>query len=306
MEDVEGSPAVTKPGFAMSSHGSSSSSIRNNSTSTMNVNDTMSRPMNDVISMAVAMEAHKWIVEALAKEDGQQSDESKRVKMGGVTENTPPQAGIVGGNQQLPPNDQELKKYWMMIFKTAQCSVDCLVVSYIYLERLQKSTGLSLSVRNWKSLVAISMLLASKVNDDLSMVNADFAVFLPFTVEQINKWERQFLAGINYDVRFSAGQYAKIYFDLREKGLRAMGIVNNGKSHTVDTERATQLELLSVNVQKRFEEMRKESVNKQSARRAVSDQYCPNADAELPSAPSVGQGMAQARGSRVGGQFVID
>ena len=100
----------------------------------------------------------------------------------------------------------QVSEYLKKIFQTAQCSCDCTIVCLIYLERFLEKSHLKLTVKNWKSLVAIGMLLASKVHDDLSMVNADFAVFLPYSVDQINNWERQFLAGLKYDVRVSASQ----------------------------------------------------------------------------------------------------
>lgn len=224
------------------------SSRRFHSTSTMTVPDTLSEPNNELTILAVAERLHHYIA----------ATPSAQAKENYV--NTPAVA--------QPPTVEQVAKYLRQIFQTAQCSVDCTIVCLIYIERLLKTSGLRLTVKNWRSLVAIGMLLASKVHDDLSMVNADFAVFLPFKVDQINAWERQFLAGLKYDVRVSASQYTKLYFDLREEANKNM------------EEQALHLEQVSFRVQRRMDNA--------TQRRAVSDQFVakpPTENNELLPAP---------------------
>ena len=197
----------------------------------------------------------------------------------GEAENSPPRPSITSSDDL--PTVSQVATYLYNIFSTAQCSVDCTIVCLIYLERFTKNSNLTLTAKNWRSLTATSMLLASKVWDDLSMVNADFALFLGYTLEQINSWEKSFLAAMKYDVRVSASQYAKYYFDLREQSSETRGDVP-----MLDMHRAQRLELLSSVVQKRVDEMRTSSSSsrKIEVRRAVSDQHRPG-EADLPSAP---------------------
>ena len=202
----------------------------------------------------------------------------------GDVENAPPKANPMEAYEL--PTVYTVADYLKLIFSTAQCSVDCTIVCLIYLERMTKSSGLTLTVRNWRALTATSMLLASKVWDDLSMVNADFSIFLHYTVDQINTWERQFLAGMKYDVRVSAGQYAKYYFDLRE-AVTYDSRPDEDEVPVVDMQRAQRLELLSSVVQQRVDEMRTSTGAFNATRktgRAVSDQHRPG-EVDLPEAP---------------------
>jgi hypothetical protein len=305
---------------------------RNNSTSTMMVGDTLSRPNNELTIVAVAEKLHGYIRDSFAASSNKldrspsKDDRAKKIKSTKInpmpsarSENLPPKLGDADPQTAIPsanqneggeiPSVDQIARYLREIFRTAQCSVDCTIVCLIYVERLMATSGLQLTVRNWRSLIAIGMLLASKVHDDLSMVNADFAVFLPFTVEQINNWERQFLAGIKYDVRVSAAHYTKYYFDLREKAIRHFaGELVTEDVGALDVQRAERLEVLSSKVQRRIDEMRGQNERRGSGklRRAVSDQYCPSSTHQyhhgepgLPDAPVVS-------GHSHGGNFVVD
>ena len=162
------------------------------------------------------------------------------------------------------------------IFKTGQLSVDCNIIALVYIDRLL-ATGMPLTVRNWRTVLAISMILASKVWDDLSMINEDFSTFLPFTLSELNKWEVKYLNALSFNVRVKASEYARYYFDLRNsiKTGTATGISVGDKRHNsaetgrngimqvdaaaapvrtpIDTKAAHKLEALSASAQARFE-----------------------------------------------------
>lgn len=60
------------------------------------------------------------------------------------------------------------------------------------------------------------LLLASKVWQDLSSWNVEFASVYPqFSVDAINQLELQFLKCVNWDLYISSSLYAKYYFALR-------------------------------------------------------------------------------------------
>ena len=52
---------------------------------------------------------------------------------------------------------------------------ECIIMSLVYIERLVKQSHLPLTLRNWKQVMMICMILASKIWDDLSMWNSDFS-----------------------------------------------------------------------------------------------------------------------------------
>ena len=110
----------------------------------------------------------------------------------------------------------EFAQWIHFIYETGQCTVDTIIIAFIYCERLfNKNKEVSLTEKNWKSLIAISFMLSSKVWDDLSMMNSDFACFLPFSLQQINTWERYFLSGLNFDVSVKPSHYAQMFFEFR-------------------------------------------------------------------------------------------
>lgn len=62
------------------------------------------------------------------------------------------------------------------------------------------------------------LILASKVWEDQAVWNVDFlSVFPLVSVKDLNTLERKFLEVLNYNVGMRASEYAKLYFDLREK-----------------------------------------------------------------------------------------
>jgi hypothetical protein len=266
---------------------------RRNTTSTVHVHDTMARPDNTAIIESVAEVLFSYLEKIPSPLPttlhpintiptvivGEELTRMKKLRLNGISEdiemeNAPPPSPppYPPPNFINEPTVQDIAAHLHNIFVTAQCSVDCTVVCLIYLERFFKLSGLKFTVKNWKTLTATSMLLASKVWDDLSMVNSDFAMFLPYTVDQINTWERQFLTGMKYDVRVSASQYAKYYFDLRARATQNRGFIFEDDGAPVDVEKAQRLEALSSAVQKRVDSFRRKG-GKPEVRRAVSDQY---------------------------------
>ena len=117
--------------------------------------------------------------------------------------------------RKTAPTLTEMVAFFDLIYSTAQCSEECAIVSLAYVERVI-ANGVKLSHVNWRPLIMTGVLVASKVWDDLSMVNEDFSIFSPFSLRNINKWEAIFLSALNYNVQVSASQYAKYYFELRE------------------------------------------------------------------------------------------
>lgn len=85
-----------------------------------------------------------------------------------------------------------------------------------------ETRSLSLTRRNWLPIVSTSLLTASKVYDDHSSFNAEFAAILPiFTLRQINDMERVFLTTLSYELYISSSVYAQYYYGLRSiQGIR--------------------------------------------------------------------------------------
>lgn len=153
------------------------------------------------------------------------------------------------------PTPATIREYLKKMFSTAECAEDCNIICLIYLRRMLECAGnpYGLTSYNWKVCMMTALLLASKVWDDLSMVNEDFAYFLPFSLEQINSWEVKFLSCIKFNVRVSASEYAKVYFDLRKRAQREGYDYMPEKE--LDIHQAVKLEALSSSMQNRTKQM---------------------------------------------------
>lgn len=91
-----------------------------------------------------------------------------------------------------------------------------IIISLVYLERLIENALVGLSKSNWRRLVLISLILGSKIWDDESFENHNFAKALPsFETKNIDTMERLFLEAIDYDVEVSTEQYTLYYFHLK-------------------------------------------------------------------------------------------
>ena len=119
-----------------------------------------------------------------------------------------------------------------------------------------------LNKHNWQPLVGVTFMLASKVWDDLSMINQDFSTFLPYDLGELNEWERRYLNATSFNVRVGASVYAEYYFNLRQEIQKRS---NNSESHVgklplmkeseqkpLDKKKAARLEALTQDAQHRF------------------------------------------------------
>ena len=114
------------------------------------------------------------------------------------------------------PTVEEIYAFLNNLFVKAQLSGECSIVCLVYVERLMESAGVAILRNNWRPICLCGMLLASKVWQDLSSWNIEFASVYPeFSVQSINRLERIFLKLLRWKVVVSGSVYAKYYFALR-------------------------------------------------------------------------------------------
>lgn len=152
------------------------------------------------------------------------------------------------------PTLAEIAAFIKHVFARAQMESECIIMSLIYVERLLKATSGSLQLqgKNWRRILFCSMVMASKVWDDLSMCNADFSKIWPeLTLKQINELELVYLSAVEYKVRVSAVSYAKYYFHLRSM-CATMGMVDAfDESAPLNLDGARKMQVLSEEYQER-------------------------------------------------------
>jgi len=129
--------------------------------------------------------------------------------------------GMVYGLRKLRPiysvpSEQEIYDFGHKLFQSVQLSSECSIVCLIYVERLMEIAKVPLLASTWRPIFMCGLLLASKVWQDLSSWNIEFASVYPqFSLEAINKLELEFLRMVKWDLYISSSLYAKYYFALR-------------------------------------------------------------------------------------------
>eukprot|EP00526_Cylindrotheca_closterium_P006280 CAMPEP_0113651190 /NCGR_PEP_ID=MMETSP0017_2-20120614/27275_1 /TAXON_ID=2856 /ORGANISM="Cylindrotheca closterium" /LENGTH=611 /DNA_ID=CAMNT_0000563823 /DNA_START=82 /DNA_END=1914 /DNA_ORIENTATION=+ /assembly_acc=CAM_ASM_000147 len=114
------------------------------------------------------------------------------------------------------PSEKEIYEFAHQLFKSVQLSSECSIVCLIYVERLMEAAKVPLMACTWRPIFMCGLLLASKVWQDLSSWNIEFASVYPqFSLDAINKLEVNFLRNIKWDLYISSSLYAKYYFALR-------------------------------------------------------------------------------------------
>ncbi|CAD8183203.1 unnamed protein product [Paramecium pentaurelia] len=115
------------------------------------------------------------------------------------------------------PNVDIIQNYCKNIMTTTKMEREVAIISMIYINRLLNyNQGLEINCLNWQKILFTALVMASKIWDDESFENNNFAKVLPqFSTVQINEMERVFLKFIEYHLYVNSGEYAKQYFILR-------------------------------------------------------------------------------------------
>ncbi|RHY33805.1 hypothetical protein DYB32_001400 [Aphanomyces invadans] len=157
------------------------------------------------------------------------------------------------------PSVDKIVSFMTQIYRTAQMESECIIMGLIYVERLLQATvgkGLQLTPTNWQAIVFCSMLMASKVWDDLSMCNADFSKIFHghFPLRRINALELLYLDCVEYNVRVSAASYAKYYFHLRSiyKSLKLGNLGAFDSNTPLNLEGARKMQVISEDYEERI------------------------------------------------------
>eukprot|EP01029_Cantina_marsupialis_P027958 TRINITY_DN774231_c0_g1_i1.p1 TRINITY_DN774231_c0_g1~~TRINITY_DN774231_c0_g1_i1.p1 ORF type:complete len:447 (+),score=101.27 TRINITY_DN774231_c0_g1_i1:74-1414(+) len=216
---------------------------RANSTGSIYLQSTLRTPNVDVLMHCISAVVHRNMIEM----DGRYRSKSRTPSPTfDVFNEDYPNDSTLPDNDPLP-RLRQIRQFLNLVFTKAKMEAECVIVTYVYVERLLKKTKgkLWLRERNWRSVLLICLILASKVWDDLSMWNVDFSMICSaYTLQRINKLEISLLNALDYEVRVPSSTYAKYYFKLREIQDH-LGLSEEGDA--LDLVGAGQLEALSKN-----------------------------------------------------------
>ena len=120
-----------------------------------------------------------------------------------------------------PPDPQAIFEFCANIMILTKMEKEVIIISLIYIERLIFNTGFIINSRNWRKIIFIALIIASKLWDDDSLENIHYSqVFTHLKVGEINLLERTFLELINYKVFVKFSEYMKYYFAIKNMALR--------------------------------------------------------------------------------------
>jgi len=103
--------------------------------------------------------------------------------------------------------------------RAPQLTPECSVIALIYAERLMDKAGVTLLACNWRPVLVASLLLASKVWQDLSTWNAEFTdILADWPLPGVNELERRFVSALGFDLFITPSTFARYYFALRSLG----------------------------------------------------------------------------------------
>ena len=103
------------------------------------------------------------------------------------------------------PTTDEIYEFAHQLFKNVQLSSECSIVCLIYVEKLMEVAKVPLVAETWRPIFMAGLLLASKVWQDLSSWNIEFASVYPqFSLDAINRLELSFLKFIKWDLYISS------------------------------------------------------------------------------------------------------
>jgi len=164
-------------------------------------------------------------------------------------------AGLIIDDDEIDvPSLEEITRFYRDIFQKSQMESDCIIMSLIYVEKLMKETngGVRPRAENWRSVLFASMIMSSKVWDDLSMWNSDFSkICRSFTLKRVNELEVAMLSVLKYNVKVPASEYAKYYFLLRSMIIRSgLGSDEVKNLAPLDIEEAKRLQFFTSNFEK--------------------------------------------------------
>ncbi|KAL0319814.1 UNVERIFIED_CONTAM: Cyclin-U1-1 [Sesamum radiatum] len=128
-----------------------------------------------------------------------------------------------------------LEKYVERIYKYTKCSPSCFVVGFVYIDRLVHKYPESLVVSlNVHRLLVTSVMVASKILDDVHYNNAFYARVGGVSNAELNRLELELLFLLDFGVSVSSRVFES-YCQHLEKEMLCNGVVERPAiTHTID------------------------------------------------------------------------
>lgn len=117
---------------------------------------------------------------------------------------------------EYKPTEEEVYYYCKYVVLASKMEKEIPLMALVYIERFMTNTGMLLNHWNWRRVVLIVLIIASKVWDDDSLENIHFPQVMPdISLKEVNTLEKTFLELIDYKLHIRGAEYAKYYFILQ-------------------------------------------------------------------------------------------
>uniref|UniRef100_A0A6B2LD21 Cyclin N-terminal domain-containing protein n=1 Tax=Arcella intermedia TaxID=1963864 RepID=A0A6B2LD21_9EUKA len=157
-------------------------------------------------------------------------------------------------NFTIIPTEDEILEFLVMIFSGQDLGAECGVMTAVYIDRLNKLTGIKFCPENWRRIVLGALMLASKVSEDSGVWNVDYLYSFPnISLKDLNRLETEYLICLKFTVSLTATVYARYYFELRS--LSEMN-EENFPVKPLDQQRAVLLERISKGMEQKAKRKR--------------------------------------------------
>jgi len=179
---------------------------RRNSTSTLYVVNTLHNPDFHEILHSVATAIRLHVVNGHASHAFVASDIFSETKY--------PLTPIV--DRHNVPSVSKVHRFIHRIFKSEDLSAECSILALAYVERIVALKGVVVHASNWRRILLMAIVLASKVWEELAVWNSDFLALFPcMTGKDMCELEMHFLRLLQFNVNVASPLFAKYYYELR-------------------------------------------------------------------------------------------
>ena len=114
----------------------------------------------------------------------------------------------------LSPPNISIRDYLERLYKYSKCSVECLVLALIYIDRFIQSSNITVNSLTIHRILLTSVVLAAKTFDDNFYTNTHYAKVGGIPVEELNCLELDFLFNINFSLYVSCEDYQRYHEEI--------------------------------------------------------------------------------------------
>lgn len=106
---------------------------------------------------------------------------------------------------------KEMRNLIYCICNELHLALECILIAFIYLEKLINASKTELRASNWRPLLLTSIILASKYWEDCNFWTYDFSEFSNFSLRSLNIMEAKFIDLLEFNLHVPSKLYLVYY-----------------------------------------------------------------------------------------------